>query len=57
MFYFQIRLQSYEKTREEQNKRVCFFFRVQVTSRQKRKVTKKTREMQKGKGKTSALNL
>jgi hypothetical protein len=34
-------LQSYEKTREEQKKRVSFFFRVPVTSRCKRKVTKK----------------
>jgi len=34
-------LQSFGKTREEQNKPICFFFRDGVTSRLCRKVTKK----------------
>jgi hypothetical protein len=37
----QLRVQSYEKTREEQKKLVSFFLRVAVNSRCKRKVTKK----------------
>jgi len=47
---FALQAQSYEKTREEQNKLVCFFFRDEVTSPHSGKVTKK-----RGKNKTNVF--